>query len=380
MPESSFTFHQLLREGAAQNDGVRVLSLVGRPVHPTIHRGMFWHRKIEQQSTELTVWQVSIINLRVIKQVWVGMMFVGAILRWRSQTSNARQRILIVDAAYVSALPWVLMALVGSKVTKLGIFADIYSYMGRVADARGIATASRSAIRWVALQAYSQFDGFILLTKQMGAVVNLRNKPSMIMEGLIDAKLSTDDGDHPIKADHPTILYAGALRREYGLDDLLAGFTALTRPDVRLVIYGAGPFSVEILAAARVDARIEFGGRIPVSQVMHEQRKAWILVNTRRADDEFTKYSFPSKLLSYMSSGTAVLTTMLPGMPKEYEDQVVIVKGVGAHGVTTALNDLLTLPRRDLEARGKRAQEFVMTTKNNVFQTRRVLDFGLGIG
>jgi glycosyltransferase involved in cell wall biosynthesis len=224
---------------------------------------------------------------------------------------------------------------------------------------------------------YAQLDGFILLTQQMNDVVNPHKKPHMIMEGLVELESSTSDSQAVIKSHPPTILYAGALRKEYGLDALLEGFSALLRPDVRLVVYGAGPYSAEIVSASKADPRIVFGGRIPVTQVMQEQRKAWILVNTRRVEDEFTKYSFPSKILSYMSSGTAVLTTRLPGMPEDYFEHLFLIDGAGAQGITDALNELLSLPPRDLEMRGRHAQEFVLNKKNNVVQTARIIDFAL---
>jgi glycosyltransferase involved in cell wall biosynthesis len=373
MPESSFQFHNLLRRGLSQNDGVRVRSLVGRPISPAIHRGRFWRTATERISPTLTIHQVSVLNLPVVKQLWVGLGVFADALRWRAATSKRDTRVLIVDAAYVSVLPWALLALVGSGTRKLGLFADVYSYMGAVADARDTSSAKQRAVRRVIKAIYGAFDGFILLTKQMNAVVNPKRKPHVIMEGLVD-QAAMDDAEEA-RSDAPTIVYAGALRKEYGLDDLLEGFLAVERDDVRLVFYGGGPFEKDIVAASRVDGRVTFGGRVPVSEVMRIQRRAWLLANTRRIDDEFTKYSFPSKMLSYMASGTPVLTTKLPGMPDEYNEHVFLVDGQGASAVTEAVNRVLSLPLSTLDAQGTAARGFVAERKNNVFQAARVLEF-----
>ena len=48
-----------------------------------------------------------------------------------------------------------------------------------------------------------------------------------------------------------------------------------------------------------------------------------ILVNFRSPNEELTKYSFPSKILEYISSGSLVLSTRLLGIPDEYFSYIV---------------------------------------------------------
>ena len=69
------------------------------------------------------------------------------------------------------------------------------------------------------------------------------------------------------------------------------------------------------------DKRIHFGGVIPLSEVIEKEIQATILINPRPVDQEFTKYSFPSKIMEYMSSGTPVLTTKLP----VYQKSIIII-------------------------------------------------------
>lgn len=376
MPESSFVFHHMLREGLVENSGTRVHSLVGRAIHPDTHHGRFWPHRTEKAGPHLVIEEVSVLNSRYFKQLWVGTAFLVATLRWRVRTRKSADKILIVDAAYVSALPWVLLALTGSRTKKLGLFADIYSYMGDATDARGSATIKHVLIRHLVRRLYARFNGFVLLTKAMNTVVNPLGRPSMVMEGMVSSSTARSAKQAmPAKTEVKTVMYAGALRQEYGLDDLLNGFRALRRDDVSLVIYGAGPFSSEIQSAAREDKRVIFGDRITVDAVAHEQKRAWVLANTRRLDDEFTKYSFPSKMLSYMSSGTPVLTTKLSGMPAEYLEHVYLVDGDGASAVTAALEKVLALDSDELNSFGRSAMRFVNESKNNRNQAGRILTF-----
>ena len=75
-------------------------------------------------------------------------------------------------------------------------------------------------------------------------------------------------------------------------------------------------------------------------------------------------------------SGTPVLTTVLPGMPKEYHDYVYLLEDESAHGVHQMLTKLLVdTPPEELKLKGRRAKQFVLDNKNNIYQSKRVIDF-----
>ena len=101
--------------------------------------------------------------------------------------------------------------------------------------------------------------------------------------------------------------------------------------------------------------------------------EATLLVNPRPTHEEFVKYSFPSKTMEYMASGTPVLTTKLPGMPKEYYEYVDFIHSETPDGVAQALKQVLSLTDETLFEKGCRAREFVLKHKNNVVQARKIL-------
>ena len=71
---------------------------------------------------------------------------------------------------------------------------------------------------------------------------------------------------------------------------------------------------------------VKYKGVAPNAVIVEEELKATLLVNPRPTGEEYTKYSFPSKNMEYMASGTPVLTTCLPGMPAEYNEYVYLLK------------------------------------------------------
>lgn len=81
-------------------------------------------------------------------------------------------------------------------------------------------------------------------------------------------------------------------------------------------------------------------------------KKATLLINPRPSNEEFTKYSFPSKNLEYMASGTPLLATDLPGIPAEYKRYEYIIENENIDGIANMFRYVLNLT--DAELRKKR--------------------------
>lgn len=74
-----------------------------------------------------------------------------------------------------------------------------------------------------------------------------------------------------------------------------------------------------------LDNRIMFMGQVTPEEAGEWQSSASVLVNPRTNDEEFAKYSFPSKNIQYLLTGNAVVCYMLDGMPERYRDMVFVV-------------------------------------------------------
>nr|WP_300047968.1 glycosyltransferase [uncultured Nocardioides sp.] len=377
LPEASFKFHNLLRQGFALDRDVHVHSLVGRPISSATHHGRTWRRRSERLAPNYVVDHVGLVNLPVAKQLGAAAACALRTAQWRFRTRHAETRMLVLDGAYVSAMPAVLLALAGSSVVRVGIFADLYSYMADVTDAAGrrVSFVHRLARR-VTRTATSRLQVFVVLTAAMARVLPTDGREVLVMEGLVDHRSPRTQGT---KSDQPTILYAGALKEEYGLRDLVEGFARFDRPDARLVVYGRGDYSADLERASLADPRIQFRGSLPLDEVFEEERRAWLLVNPRPVHEEFTRYSFPSKTLEYLASGSPVLTTRLPGMPEEYYPYVWTIDAPGPDGVAEALSAVFTHDPDEFIRRGQAGQAFVLDHKNNAVQAQKITHIAQGI-
>ncbi|MBO7310309.1 MAG: hypothetical protein J6U86_02815, partial [Clostridia bacterium] len=104
------------------------------------------------------------------------------------------------------------------------------------------------------------------------------------------------------------------------------------------------------------------------------QAKATVLVNPRQNNEEFTKYSFPSKNLEYLSSGKPLVAYKLDGIPDEYDDVIIYVEDNSIRALADKLTEVCEYDKQKMSEHCKRAYEFVMTQKNEVKQTERILN------
>ncbi len=216
------------------------------------------------------------------------------------------------------------------------------------------------------------FDGYVLLTEQMNELINREGKPYMVMEGLCAKQLPQPQPEEEKKI----ILYTGSLwKKDAGIEYFTEGFLQAALPNTELHFYGSGELTPWIEALSQTHGQVQYKGLVANQEMVALQAKATLLVNPRPSDQEFCKYSFPSKTMEYMASGTPVLMTKLPGVPKEYFPFVYTVEEETAEGVCRALREIFATSASERERKGLQAREFVTTHKNNAAQTARLAQF-----
>ena len=215
------------------------------------------------------------------------------------------------------------------------------------------------------------FSAFIFMTRETDAVLNPRHRPFFVLDGFAEAPT---EGDAPRKRATRDILYAGGLSREYGIECLCKAFMRLKQDDVRLVLYGDGPLVPQIIEFSAVDDRIEYRGTALNAEIVRAEQEAALLVNPRFTGAEYTLYTFPSKNMEYMASGTALVTTRLAGIPEDHYDYIYTFDDESEEGYFLTLNGLLDKPRAALDEFGARARDFVLSTRSPKAQAGKILD------
>ena len=80
-----------------------------------------------------------------------------------------------------------------------------------------------------------------------------------------------------------------------------------------------------IKEAVLKDRRIKYLGQIDPMKAKEWQNKADVLINPRMNNEEYTKYSFPSKTIEYLMTGKPVVAYKLDGMKDIYSDFLYVV-------------------------------------------------------
>ncbi|WP_313552503.1 glycosyltransferase [Aerococcus sp.] len=154
-----------------------------------------------------------------------------------------------------------------------------------------------------------RIDAFLLFNQQ--AVEELKitkpyyvTRPGLEPNNLVNKRYSRTNEKF-------TILYTGTLINYNGIIELLRGFSKIEDNNFQLRIFGAGPLENSVMKYSQKDKRIFYGGLVESGKLKEEYNNADLLINFRKTDHIVAKFSFPSKLIEYISMKKPVLSTNL---------------------------------------------------------------------
>ncbi len=218
---------------------------------------------------------------------------------------------------------------------------------------------------------YGVVDKFVLLTEHMAERLGLK-APFMVMEGIATTNEVEVDGQQDYGK---YILYTGLLNKRFGLCNLVDAFSMIDDENVKLILCGSGDAEDYIAQKQKEDERIITLGRVDRAKALQLQKGATILVNPRQNNEDFTKFSFPSKNLEYLSSGVTTVAYKLDGIPDEYDDYIIYPADDSAESLRDELVRLINMSDRERQAMGESAKQFVCKNKNKQAQAKRIIEF-----
>ncbi len=241
-----------------------------------------------------------------------------------------------------------------------------------------LASQIKTAIIGDMNQLYREVDGFVFLTEAMKDRVKTKS-PYCVVEGIYNSRenrvvVKPNDG---LKR----IFYSGMLYEKFGVKTLVEAFLKTTDTNFRLQLCGVGELEMYIKEIAQKDSRIEYYGLMPREKVLTMQSEASLLVNPRTAEGEFTKYSFPSKNIEYLASGTPVLLYELDGIPSEYYQYCYHLSNneLGSDLLSKKIIQILSMPEETLIDMAVKASHFIKNYKNSRTQATKIVDLILSL-
>lgn len=353
-------YNILLAEGLANNEAqVHMVSTM--PINESIDDRLFFRRETES-ADGLEFRYVPFINKPLIRNI----SFIVGTIKELVSIKKEKQMVYMCDALNIAASIATLLVGKIKRIKCVAIITDVPCY-------RPISNSKVPLNEKVNLWLMRKYDAYLLLTQQMNKLVNPTKKPSIVLEGHVDEAMNAIQNDLEKKHKKKVCLYAGSLRKIYGIEMLVNGFLKAKVDDAELHIYGDGDFAESLCEIAKKHPNVKYFGVMPNDVVLREELKATLLINPRPTNEEYTKYSFPSKNMEYMASGTPILTTKLPGMPEEYHKYIYMIEDESEDGIKIALEEVLAISKMQLHTMGEKAKDFVIKEKNNDVQALKIL-------
>ena len=219
---------------------------------------------------------------------------------------------------------------------------------------------------------FNHIDGYILLAPAMRERLPMENKPWIQIEGIYNPE---DDKACVEKAEEKIVLYTGNLGKRYGILELLEAFHRINKNNYRLWICGTGDGLEDVKKYEDMDPRISYLGTLPRTEVIKLQKKVTILINPRHSTDEYTIYSFPSKTMEYLASGTPTLMSHLKSIPQEYDNHIFYFEDESIEGFSNRIVEICEKPSKELAEFGSKASLFIRQNKTPEPQVKKIISF-----
>ncbi|AHF10350.1 glycosyltransferase [Dehalobacter restrictus] len=342
--------------------------------YPRLYKDIYFRSFELRHSSYSKDESIGFLNIFVIKHIWKAISLAKKVVRWANLKKQKKKAIII----YSMHSPLIFACAIGKVINKsihLCLIApDLPEFMMLNEKVNVILRLLKKADRLFMNIFLKYIDSFVLLTKYMAEPIRVGNKPWIVVEGMVNTKdLKTTESCNLIDK-QKIILYTGTLFKAYGIMQLLDAFSLITNPSYSLWICGEGEAKEDILHLAALDKRIKFFGQVSRDEALKLQREATVLINPRGGEEAYTKYSFPSKIMEYLLSGTPTIMNMLPGIPEEYVDYIFFIENETAKGMAEKIVEVCSMPKEKLLEFGIRARNFVMANKNNIIQGKRIYD------
>lgn len=259
------------------------------------------------------------------------------------------------------------------KVKVVGFAADIpqmyfHQYKGKV-------TWIQSLLRKLYSSITTHYDAYIELSSYMDECINPKKRPKIVIEGIVGSseesifKIKNKEYAHSNKI----ILYTGGLYEKYGVKMLVDAVAERKDSSIELWLLGKGELETYIQSVS--SPNIKFFGYCPHEKVIAMQQDADFLINPRFSNEDYTKYSFPSKIMEYLVSGTPIIGTRLKGIPDDYFDYIIPIEEETISGLNVVFDKILHMTASECEILGKKGKQYVLQQKNNIIQSNRLIDW-----
>ncbi len=242
------------------------------------------------------------------------------------------------------------------------IVPDVPEFVGSPKRSLLLRLAKRVYVR----QTYSLLDSvansYILFSPAMAKNPHFGSKPHFVSLGSSEMRQTKVSARLPKRA-----VFIGKLEEMNCIKTILDAMGLIKDPGMELYIAGSGPLENKVSAAAQSDRRIHYLGFVNPDKAQSLLLSASCILCLRKPDD-FSAYSFPSKLTSALEIDCPVISYELPTFDENLKKCVLIPKDQSP----SSLAETISLAFKNTEI-NKEARNAFLKTVNNVELAKRII-------
>lgn len=351
------------------NQKITVISSYPVGAFPIRNKKFFYNGFYKKLTDLLEIKYIGFVNLYLFRDVWRIIKFESFISKKINENGFCTVFVYALDLAFVRAVKnckkkykekLIIILFIPDIPGELGVMRNRYTLEG-FWDMMFV--KSRLNIAKYA-------DGFVFLTEYMKDVFPIFNKPYCVVEGFLPQQINYFNNDNHF--DKKIILYTGSLNMIFGIFELIEAFKLINDENYQLWICGAGDGVNFVKEQAALNNNIVYHGYVNKIRISELQQSANILINPRRNVGAYTKYSFPSKTLEYLTTGKPTIMYKLTGIPDEYDEYLFYVNGDKIEDLKHKIIEVCSLSDQTLLEFGQNARKWVLEEKNNIKQAQKV--------
>lgn len=360
---SGSLFQQSIIEGLEKNE-INIDILSDYPASDRIVKGFKWsHNNISFDRT------ITSVNIPVISLI------IKTICMMINIFNVKKTKKYDIAIGYLIHTPYLISLWLAKKINKniktVLICPDLPEYMDMSLKEKPIKSMLKNIDSWIINHTVKEIDSFIIFSEAMREKIEINDKPVIVIEGVY----SSTNIDLTERNKKKAVMHAGTLHKNIGIENIIEAFKLIDDRELELWIFGGGELNNFIEDSCEVDKRIKFYGFVSREKLFEYEKQAMLLINARNPNDEYTKYSFPSKTFEYMVSGTPFLTTKLEGIPKEYYEYLYTMDDNNPITIANRIKEILKLNMKINDELGQRAREFIINEKDKKAQSEKIRSF-----
>lgn len=214
-----------------------------------------------------------------------------------------------------------------------------------------------------------KYDGFIALSTGLNELANKKAKPSYVFSGFAE-EITIDKPS----VKEPYFFCCGALYERYGILKMIEAFKQITTKH-QLLIAGHGPMIEKIRQVEKDDPRIRYVGLFSREQVLNYESHSDLNINPRLFNEDLDKYSVPSKVLEYLSSGVPLLSTIHTTLHQEFCGEAIWIKDGTSEELRKAMELFLAFQNGEMKKKALLAKEKVLAKYGLEVQGKLLYEF-----